>query len=202
MRFPRSALLATAYLTLQTHALPRPATPSYSVVAVDGGAQNANPAPPTTIIQTVTDAAESTPTTVSITIQETEPPATTTVLSTQQAPPASAPPPQTITINGEVSVISAPTYVVPGSRTSYTTTATAVVSETTTVLGDAEASTVYQDGPTTTVLSVVTPSTSYFDDGMWHTSYGVPVWPTQGGPQRQYNGTTSREAGPTGHLGR
>lgn len=179
----RSILIATAYLAIQSHALPRPATPTYSVVAVDGG-QNAEPSP-TTIFQTVTDS-ESSKTTVSVTIEETQAPATTTILSTQEAP---TPSPSTITINGEVTTISAPTVVVPGSRTSYTTTA--VVSETTTLV-DSDHTTVYHQGPTTTVISLVTPSTSYYDDGMWHTSYGVPVWPTGHVVHKEDNQTSPR----------
>lgn len=188
MRFAtRPALLAAAYLALQSHALPRPAAPSYSVVAVDGG-QNSNPAP-TTIIQTVTDSIESTPTTVSVTIEETQPAATTTLLSTQQAP---TPSPNTVTLQPEISTVSAPTVVAPGSRTSYTTTA--IVSQTTTVV-DAEQTTIYEQGPTTTVVSIVTPSTSYFDNGMWHTSYGVPVWPTKHVMEKGYNSTTPCSTG-------
>lgn len=216
----RSLLIATAYFALRSHALPRPATPSYSVVAVDGG-QNSEPAP-TTIVQTVTDS-ESSQTTVSVTVQETQAPSITTVLSTEQAPTTTTvlsteqapttttvlsteqgptPPPQTITINGEVTTISAPTVVIPGSRTSYTTTA--IVSHTTTVV-DAEHTTVFQQGATTTVISLVTPSTSYFDDGMWHTSYGRPVWPTKFLAHKLDNQTTDRSTRvprPTTHLGR
>lgn len=187
----RSVLIATAYFTLRSHALPRPAIPSYSVVAVDGGQNTA--VAPTTIIQTVTDSKTSQPT-VSVTIEETHAPATITIPSTLQAP---TPVPHTITVNGEVTTMLPPTVVIPGSRTSYTTTA--VVSETTTVL-DAEHTTVFQQGPTTTVLSMVTPSTSYFDDGMWHTSYGVPVWPTQNAGHRQHNETS--DARSTGQLNR
>lgn len=197
MRFAtRSAVIATAFLALRANALPRPAIPSYSVVAVDGG-QNSDPAP-TTIVQTVTDS-QSSPTT--ITIEETPTPstatATTTLHETEQAPTLS---PGTVTLKPDASVSTAPTVVIPGSRTSYTTTA--VSSYTTTVL-DVDHTTVYGEGVTTTIVSLVTPSTSYFDDGMWHTSYGVPVWPTKGAMHnKQYNRNQTTEARPTGGWSR
>jgi len=168
----RSVLIATALLTLRSTALPRPGVPSYSVVAVDGG--EAEAASPTTVVQTVTDS-ESSQTTVSVTIEESPAPANPTI----------EPPKAAVTVHADAS-----TVVVPGSRTTYTTTA--VQSEMTTVISN-RPTTIVKEGATVTIMSMVTPSTSYFDDGMWHTSYGVPLWPSAKPVNRHLNQSSEEE---------
>jgi hypothetical protein len=154
----RSAIIAAAaVLTTPTLALPRPAT--YSVVNVDGGQTPS--AAPITVIQTVTESTDS-ETTVSVTVANS--PITTTI------------------VDGPTTIVSTYYQTVPGR-----TTETALIPEvsvlpdhphhgsppdvslpvvTTTPMAEPEILTIIS---TTTA----TPTTEYYDNGMWHTSYAI-----------------------------
>ncbi|KAK3049347.1 hypothetical protein LTR09_009266 [Extremus antarcticus] len=160
MRYTLSSILiATTCITTSAYALPRPAT--YSVVNVHGGQTQA--ALPMTIIQTVTES-DSSETTVLVTIPGAQGTATATA-----------------------TVVSIPTTVV---ETIAHATETALVpevfgprpqrpeagaQETTTVPGPAITPATVPNPEVVTVVSMTTatPTTSYYDNGMWHTSYAI-----------------------------
>ena len=148
----KSCLIATAYLTLTANALPHPIP--YSVVNVDGGAQSS--ALPTTVYQTVVESGNS-GTTVSVTIVATP---TTTAVMTDYT---------TSWSHGETTE----TALVPEVSLSLSSTAI----ETHSVpIPDVTSRPAVEDS-TVTIVSVETAAptttTSYYDNGMWHTSYAI-----------------------------
>jgi hypothetical protein len=181
MRYsPRSVLLAIAYLTTSTHALPRPAT--YSVVNVDGG--QTQYAPPTTIIQTVTESTDSettitVPTTPTTTVVVDNP---TTIVSTNyQTVPGRA---------TETALVPEVSVWPPQSENSPPTTTTTLEQPTHYMPIPESTPTSTPEAEVVTVVSVTTatPSTtttSYYDNGMWHTSYAIK--PTSSTPPAQYS---------------
>ena len=156
--FAPSSLLATLFLALSASALPYPV--SYSVVNVDGGSQGASTSP-TTIYHTVTESADSD----TITVVST--PSTTAVLTDYT----------TIWSHAEVTE----TALIPAVSPESTSHPTGYVS----IYGPSPNSYVPIYIPsssstpeaTVTVVSTVTPTptatTSYYDNGMWHTSYAI-----------------------------
>ena len=205
MRFSANSLLiATAYLAINTHALPRPAV-SYSVVNVDGGSQTP-PSVPTTVYQTITESSGS-KSTVSITIVET--PSSTPVISV----------PTTIfhtehgaaTETALIPEVSLP--VVPHSSSADPPSPTGKDPEFHVPIPDPPAPTPVSPESVVTVVSVTTatPTTSYYDNGMWHTSYAIknvdngqwtPSYSPTGYATYGAGGTGARLAGraaPTGY---
>nr|POE50754.1 hypothetical protein CFP56_16269 [Quercus suber] len=142
---------AVAYLAVIAKALPRPNPEvTYSVVDVDGGDLVTSPA--TTIYQTVTDSATPSPTTHS-TSSITAKQVTDTVTELGAT--------HTVSIGGTSFVTVHPTSTTSlASVISSPTTSSAVLPETVTVVS------VAIEAPSST-------STTYYDDGMWHTTYPV-----------------------------
>ena len=167
MRYPTLPLAAIAHLALEALALPRPVSAPYSVVPVNGAGDLA-----TTIQHTVTVALPEPELTVSAVVDEIS---TTTALTAEHTTvhnsptikakmrPAPPLPPQDLAVGPGPEIVSEKTATMLFTTTHLSTAATTVTA---------------LDEATTTVYSRVTPSTSYFDDGMWHTSYGVPVYPS------------------------
>ena len=181
MHFARPiALLATTYFAIEAYARPRPAPLSYSVVNVDGGQTTS--ALPTTVYQTIT--------------QSTDSDATVTIIQTTTTPivqPAADP--TATALIPEVSGYTIPTQ----PEAAPTSTAWETEAIPTTVTTTATWS--YPPSPTTT---------SYYDDGMWHTYYpiknvatGVPAWnnvPAKlQAPPVASDGWLARRAVPTGN---
>lgn len=168
-----TAWLATVYLALSAEALPWPnPVVSYSVVNVDGGAST--PAQPTTIYQTITESAASQSTagtTIQVTVVETPSEAPSTSTSEATA---------TLTQAYTVSVEATSLVTVHPSATASTLTTTDLSLETVTVVS------VSTDVPAPT-------STSYYDNGLWHTYYPVKTdWDTRAAVPTttpQWNGT-------------
>ncbi|KXL45780.1 hypothetical protein M433DRAFT_196061 [Acidomyces richmondensis BFW] len=182
MGFLLYSLITTSYLAVAAKALPKPhAAVTYSVVNVDGGSTTQAAAPPTTIYETVTELQSPPPaigTTVSVTILET--PSLTQATSTKSmslSPSFSSvfPAPSLTSSSAGASVITAsgPELIdpTPTSSSSVFPSSSDPVVE------------VSAFGPETTVtvtsVSVEIPapsSTTYYDNGMWHTSYPVKPW--------------------------
>nr|POF04283.1 hypothetical protein CFP56_22038 [Quercus suber] len=165
MLFSRQAFWAgVPFLVTATYALPRPNPQvTYSVVDVDGGDSTTPSA--TTIYQTVTDSATSTPTShLIISSVAAESTSASKVTDTVTLPGAT----HTVSI-GKTSLIT----VYPTSTSSLSsvpsssTTAPTVAPETVTVIS------ISREAPTST-------STTYFDNGMWHTYYPMKTnWNSQ-----------------------
>lgn len=145
----RSSLIATLYLAVHTSALPHPL--SYSVVNVDGGSQAATPLPET-IYQTVTESDSETTTVVQI-------PTTTAVITDYTTSWSDVEATETALVPVVTASPPFPTFYGPPPIP----TSPAPVEDS-----------------TVTVISTVTPSptttTSYYDDGMWHTTYPIKAY--------------------------
>ena len=219
MRFAAtSSLIATGYLAVRTHALPRPVA-SYSVVNVNGGPTSSSL--PTTVYQTVTESSNPETTTLVETSSITEnspdrvpttsivistdytatwtgtpdrqPTTTNTVLIPEASPAATKSESSTsaYTTSSSFAYSNFPDLVATTSTSVFTpgyTTVTAVSTAESSAATPSTSSFAYSNFPdlvattslpaptetTVTVVSTAVPTTtSYYDNGMWHTSYAV-----------------------------
>jgi len=184
MQFLIRAIIATSYFAITAKALPKPyAAVTYSVVNVDGGSSTqAAAATPTTIYKTITESQSPPPvveTTVSVTILES--PSTTQATSTRSVASSTSLSSVFSTATSTSSAVAASvnTTYWPESIDPITTSSSSFLPSTS---GDPVIE-VSAYGPEATVtvtsVSIETPtpsSTTYYDNGMWHTSYPVKTW--------------------------
>ncbi|KAK5169448.1 uncharacterized protein LTR77_005424 [Saxophila tyrrhenica] len=161
----RSTLIAASFLTTHAYALPRPAT--YSVVNVDGG--QTQTALPTTVVHTVTDSTNS-ETTISVTIHES--PATATIVSIPSTIVQTVAHATDTALVPEVSTL--PHHPEAGPQESSSSSIPVVTPAT---VPNPVATVPHPETVTIVSLTTATPTTSYYDNGMWHTSYAIKQWP-------------------------
>ena len=147
--------------------------PSYSVVPVDGGSSVV----PSTVLQTLPASTQTVVSTSVVTRSESE--STILVTSTTTAPPSTHTVQTTVT-----NELSKPVETIPG--TIYSVTEASVSSLTTTAT---DAYTTSEIEYTTITETSSLPSTTYYDNGMWHTFYQVKSFTTD----TPWNGTVTME---------
>lgn len=185
--YTKTALFSLTLSSTLIQALPfaeqKRQAPAYSVVPVDGGSSAELPS---TVVQTLPASIQTIVSTSIITESESE--STVLVTSTTTASPSIQTVETTITTEPSEPVPTAPGITYSATETSVTSlTATATDSYTT---SEIQYSTVTESPAPST--------TSYYDDGMWHTFYPVKTFTTPS----VWNGTvTMKKRAETGWAG-